>query len=211
MKRDLVILVADGTMKAVFDAFFERPDWHDQLECNRIDIWPQEDIVFDALKARGYDGGVYARCQHVLNPYRATHRYALVVLDRQFGGERSAVGVRRTIRNQLQPSWKEKRDVMVIDPELEVLLWQDHSVVNTALKYGEVSVRQEMLKSGVWPEGANKPLDPKASLQAIIKQKDLRNTVTYQRIARSVPVSECRDKAFSMLRKRLQAWFPKEV
>src|ERR1700728_4297712 len=124
-------------MKAVFDAFFGRDDWHVQLGCQRIDVWPAEDIVFNALKARGYDGGVYTRCRHVLNPYRATHRHALVVLDQQFGGERSAVGVRRTIRNQLEPSWNHRRDVMVIDPELEVLLWQDHAALNIALNFGE--------------------------------------------------------------------------
>jgi hypothetical protein len=206
--RDLIILVADAQMKAVFDAFFSRADWADQLGCRQIDLWPQEDIIFDALKARGYDGGVYARSQHVLNPFRATHRYAIAVLDQQFGGEQPAARTQRRLLRRLQRSWDNNRDVMVIDPELEVLLWQDHPTVDAALGCHQKTARQTLQERGEWSVDAPKPIAPKDSLRDLIERQDLKNTVTYRRIARSVPVVGCQDAAFLRLKARMQEWFP---
>ena len=81
--RDLVILVADGTMKAVFDAFFDRDRWDLRLQCGAFDLWPQEDIFHDPLHT---DGGVHKSAHQLLRPYLNTHIRAIVVLDQQFGG-----------------------------------------------------------------------------------------------------------------------------
>ena len=208
--RDLVILVADGTMKTVFDAFFERSRWELSLQCGAFDIWPQEDIFHDPLHT---DGGVHKRAQELLRPYLNTHNRAVVVLDQQFGGERPAVEVRKEVLQNLHANgWNEDRcSVIVIDPELEVWLWQDNANVAQAIKFTGASLRAHLQANGKWPAGALKPVDPKATIQEFIKpQKALKTKVVYSRIARRVSVVGCTDPAFQLFADTLRQWFPQE-
>jgi hypothetical protein len=93
MTRELIVLVADGTMAAVLRAFFER-EFHHALGCAAFDFDPASDIFNNPLEK---DGGVHRRCHEILRPYLNTHRRALVVMDQQFGAERPADEVRGDI------------------------------------------------------------------------------------------------------------------
>ncbi|HEX9736089.1 MAG TPA: hypothetical protein VGG06_29350 [Thermoanaerobaculia bacterium] len=208
--RELVILVADGTMKAVFDAFFGRQRWDLTLQCRAFDIWPQEDIFYDPMER---DGGVYRRAHELLRPYLRTHRRALVVLDQQFGGERPAGEVGSEILSRLrQNGWEDRCEVVVIDPELEVWLLQDKSHVKRAVKFSGASIRAHLEEMGNWPGDAAKPLAPKEALQALIRpHRALKTKVVYSRIARAVSVSGCEDPAFLSFSETIRRWFPPEV
>ena len=209
--RELVILVADGTMKAVFDAFFGRERWDLRLQCGAFDLWPQEDIFHDPLHT---DGGVHKSAQELLRPYLNTHSRAIVVLDQQFGGERPAEEVRdETLKNLQANGWAEDRcSVIVIDPELEVWLWQDNPNVSQAIGFTGPSLRNHLQGNGKWPTGASKPLDPKDTIQELIKpHKALKTKVVYSRIARTVSVVGCIDPAFLLFADTLRGWFPPET
>jgi hypothetical protein len=206
--RDLVILVADGTMKAVFDAFFDRDRWDLRLQCGAFDLWPQEDIFHDPLHT---DGGVHKSAHQLLRPYLNTHIRAIVVLDQQFGGELPAEQVRLEILQNLRANgWAEDRcSVVVIDPELEIWLWQDNANVAQAIRFTGPSVRQHLQQVGKWPVGAAKPLDPKETIQEFIKpHRALKTKVVYSRIARTVSVARCTDPAFQLFAGTLRGWFP---
>ena len=206
--RELIILVADGTMRAVFAAFFARERWERRLCCGSFDLWPQEDIINDTLHT---DGGVHRRAHELLRPYLNTHQHTMVVIDQQFGGDRPAGEVRSEILDNLyRNGWAEDRcEVIVIDPELEVWLWQDNPNIAQAINYTGSSLRQRLQDQGEWPADAAKPLDPKASIQALIKpQRALKTKVVYSRIARSVSVSGCTDPAFLLFAGTLRRWFP---
>jgi hypothetical protein len=150
MNRELVILVADGTMRAVFAAFFER-QFHHVLSCAPFDFNPRLDLFNNPLEK---DGGVHRRCHEILRPYLNTHRRALVVLDQQFGGERPAEEVRVEIEHRLNANgWAGRATAAVIEPELEVLLWQDNVNVERALRHQGGSLRQLLAADGRWPEG----------------------------------------------------------
>jgi hypothetical protein len=99
MTRELIVLVADGTMAAVLRAFVERQFYH-ALECAPLDFHATSDIVYDPLNT---DGGVHRRCHDTLRPYLNTHRRALVVLDQQFGSEHPADEVRGVMDNASTP------------------------------------------------------------------------------------------------------------
>src|SRR5262245_56638123 len=130
MNRELVILVADGTMGAVLAAFFERK-FHHSFKCAPFDFNPRLDLFNNPLEK---DGGVHRRCHEILRPYLKTHRHALVVLDQQFGAERPAEEVRAEIEQSLTANgWQGRAAAAVIAPELEVLLWQDNVHVERAL------------------------------------------------------------------------------
>ena len=140
--RELVILVADGTIEAVFRAFFGRERWDLTLQCAQFDLWPEEDIFHDPLHT---DGGVHKSAQELLRPYLNTHSRAMVVLDQQFGGGLPAAEVRQDILARLyQNGWNDRCEVVVIDPELEVWLWQISPHVERALMFSGGSLRQHL-------------------------------------------------------------------
>jgi hypothetical protein len=208
MTRELVILVADGTMAAVLRAFFER-QFHHALACSPFQFDPANDIVHDPLNT---DGGVHRRCHEILRPYLNTHRRALVVLDQQFGRERPSEEVRGDIERRLNTNgWQDRAAAAVIDPELEVLLWQDNPHVELALRHTGPSLRQLLAQDGRWPTGAAKPPAPKEVIQALIRANRAGPPmVVYSRIARAVSTAGCVSPAFHHVRDALRAWFPAE-
>lgn len=208
-KRPLVILVADGTMKAVFQAFFRRAQYFSTLQCAPFDFDPMTDVFNDPLHT---DGGVCIRCDELLRGFQRTHERALVVIDQQFGGERPAVHVRDEMLNRLRLSgWSEGAvQVVVIDPELEVWLWQDNRNVQRALRYSG-PLRQDLIGSGEWPQGIPKPLNPKDTmLQLIRRNRAGAPMAVYASIASRVSVNGCTDSSFAVFRSTVQDWFPRE-
>jgi hypothetical protein len=206
MSRELIILVADGTMRAVFAAFFER-QFHHALACASFDFDPRVDIVYDPLNT---DGGVHRRCHDILRLYLNTHRRALVVLDQHFGGERPADEVRCEIERLLSANgWQGRAAVAVIEPELEVLLWQDNPHVERALGHSGPPLRQLLAADGRWPAGAAKPPAPKEVIQALIRANRAGPPMAvYSQIARAVSTAGCVDPAFHYVRTTLRTWFP---
>jgi hypothetical protein len=208
MTAELIILVADGTMAAVFKAFFER-QFHHSLACAPFKFNPANDIVHDPLNT---DGGVHRRCHDILRRYLNTHQRALVVLDRMFGAERQAEEVQNDIEHQLNSNgWAGRAAAVVIDPELEVLLWQDNSNVERALKHTGPCLRQVLAQDGRWPADAPKPPAPKEVIQALIRANRAGPPmVVYSQIASVVSTARCVDPAFHRVRDALRAWFPPE-
>lgn len=207
-KRPLVILVADGTMRAVFQSFFRRSHFHRTLQCQRFEFDAVRDVFNDPLHT---DGGVCARCEELLRGYQRTHHCALVVIDQQFGAERPASEVQQEMKARLSRSgWGDRVQVIVIDPELEVWLWQDNPNVQQALNC-RGGFRQDLMSSGDWPVDSAKPLKPKATMQRLIRANRAGAPVAvYARIAEKVSVEGCVDGAFSTLRETLRSWFPAE-
>lgn len=206
MSRELVILVADSTMRAVFAAFFER-QFHQVLACAPFDFNPRLDLFNNPLEK---DGGVHLRCHEILRPYLNSHRRALVVLDQQFGGERPAEEVRVEIEQRLNANgWAGRAKAAVIEPELEVLLWQDNVNVERALRHKGGSLRKLLAADGRWPEGAPKPPAPKEVIQALIRTNRAGPpAVVYSQIAKAVSTAGCKDPAFHRVRDVLRTWFP---
>jgi hypothetical protein len=206
--RELIILVADGTMEAVLRVFFERK-FHRVLGCAPFEFDPANDIFHDPLNT---DGGVHRRSHEILRRYLATHRHALVVLDRQFGAERPADEVRADIEQQLDANgWSGRAAAVVIDPELEVLLWQDNPNVEKALRHDGPPLRQLLSEDGRWPLSQLKPPAPKDLIRSIIKSNRAGPPmVVYSQIARSVSTAGCADPAFHRIRDVLRTWFKAE-
>jgi hypothetical protein len=144
--------------------------------------------------------------------YLNTHRRALVVLEQQFGAERPADEVRGDIEQRLNANgWGGRATAVVINPELEVLLWKDNIHVERALGHTGPSLRQLLAEDGRWPSGAAKPLAPKEAIKALIRANRAGPPmVVYSRIARVVSTVGCIDPAFHRVRDALSAWFPAE-
>lgn len=208
--KELVILVADAAMEAVLRTFFEREAVEKRLGCGEISIDPVQDIFRDRLHT---DGGVHRRAHEILRPYIRTHRRAMVVLDQQFGAERPADQVRFEILDNLRRNgWPDRCEVVVIDPELEVWLWQDSPHVARAVGHqGIQSLREHLAGVGDWPENLDKPKEPKGTLHRLVRENRVGvATGVYCNIAKQVSVKGCVDESFQRFLMALRDWFPAE-
>ena len=215
MKRDCVFLLADGTMAEVLKNFLARGYLEGRIKCRTFDFDFQQDVVVD-VRNGNTDGGIHRRAHELLRPYRRSHRNALVVLDQMFGGQRPATEVREEILENLQRSgWlASSAEVIVIDPELEVWLWQrDNPHVAKAFRYNGPSTLEGLLESqGLWPARTPKPLKPKEAARWLLrKYRPGSPMVVYARIAANVSVIGCQDPAFNLLVDALRRWFPVKV
>jgi hypothetical protein len=196
-------------MRAVLQAFFKRAYFHHTLGCQKFAFDPGNEIINDPLNT---DGGVHRRCHQILRPYLNTHCRALVVLDKNFGGQLPAAKVSADIEKDLGKSGWSDFAAIVIDPELEVLLWQDNHNVDQALRHSGDPLRLLLAKDGRWPTGMAKPPQPKTLIQAIIRANHAGAPIAvYSRIAKTVAANGCVDPAFHRVRDTLRAWFPMEA
>lgn len=213
--RECVFLVADTNMHTVFSSFMGRDRFFDSLGCAPFDFDPAQDLK----KASGQnDPGLYTRAHQLLDPMRSTHRRAVVVLDHAWEGSPGAANITAHIERNLQARWDEYA-VIVIDPELENWIWVTtsqrqgelsvHSRVVESLRYpGEQPLRDWLRDKGLWPDGAEKPNDPKKAVEDTLRlTKTRRSGAIYGRIVERVSPRTCNDPAFHKLRKTLRDWF----
>jgi hypothetical protein len=135
------------------------------------------------------------------------------MLDQHFGGRLPAAIVRREILNNLwRNGWSaECVEVVVIDPELEVWLWQrGNPHIARAFRYNEsVSLEAFLEAEGFWSAAALKPTRPKEAARLLLQRyRGGAPMVVYARIIENISVSGCQDPAFNLLVAALQRWFP---
>ncbi len=210
--RDCLFLVADKNMEATFKGFLGRDGFQHSLCCGEFGFDPSHDLVYAAADN---DPGLFVRGHELLRPYQSTHRHAVVVLDAEWDGSPGAEVIQEKLRNQIvSTGWSEESfAVIVIDPELEMWIWQQNNHVATAL--GADSMQSLLADDAVrqaWPDGQAKPDRPKEVLEAILKKNRIpRSSAIYKKITSQVSVQGCQDGSFLELLETLRNWFPVEV
>ena len=202
-------------MAQVLKSFLARGYLEGRLGCRTFEFDFQQDVVVDVLNGNT-DGGIHRRAHELLRPYLRSHQNTLVILDKNFGGQLPAAVVREEIlRNLTRNGWQmECVEVVVIDPELEVWLWQrGHPHIARAFRYnGAVPLEEFLGVEGLWPSAALKPARPKEAASILLRQYRAGvRIVVYARIVENISVSGCQDPAFSLLANALRRWFPIEV
>lgn len=199
----MVFLVADSAMEQLLRGFFGRDQFHRALGCRPIDFDPSQDLFV----APTHDPGVYRTARELLRPVEKLYQRAVVMLDAEWAGSPGAQRIRAHLTEALGDAW-EQFAVIVIEPELEVWVWQDNPNVADALKC-RADFRKVLHYSGHWPHDQAKPDDPKAALEYLRReQRADRSNALFRRLARSVSTRGCQDEAHQLLRDTLRAWFP---
>jgi len=212
MKRPCVFLLADGTMAQVLRSFLSRGYLEGRLGCRTFDFDFQQDVVVN-VRNGNTDGGIHRRAHELLRRYIRSHQNAVVILDQKFGGRLSAAVVRGEILgNLLRNGWSaECVEVVVIDPELEVWLWQRRNPhIARAFRYnGAVSLEEFLAAEGFRPSAAVKPAKPKEAASLLLRRYHAGvPMVVYTRVVKNISISGCQDPAFSRLVSALRRWFP---
>ena len=206
--RDCLFLLADSNMQGTLAGFLSRDLFHRSLGCGSFMFDPAEDLV---VAAGDNDPGLYVRGHELLRPFQRTHQHALVVIDAAWDGSPGAETIRADMTANVRGTgWPEGSfRVVVIDPELEVWVWQQNQHVARALGFAsEQSMMANHRVAAAWPAGQNKPSQPKETLEAVLRQQRIpRSSSIYRQITERISVRGCHDLAFQQLREALQTWF----
>ncbi len=197
--KDLIVLVADKTMRASVEGIFKR---HGALRIRPF----KHDIFFHPE----HDPGVLNKAHEFLRPFTTQYSYAMVMFDREgCGREATAEKLQIEVQDNLdRVGWRGRSSVVVLEPELEVWVWSDspHVANILGLKGNELS---NLLKNYSRP-GYPKPVRPKEAMERALRQSQIpRSSSLYAELAGKVSLTRCTDVAFVRLKTTLQQWFPK--
>ena len=141
--RDLIVLVADKSQQMAIAALLE----------HRYQSLGMRKIEHEIHTHPQRDPGVYRRGAPYLSVFSAQFLRALVVLDAQWDGSPGAERIRDEITQHLaEMGWKDRSEVIVSDPELEVWVWSTSPHVEETLGVSLGDARQFGRSRGSWRE-----------------------------------------------------------
>ncbi len=197
--KDLVVLIADGQMKAALEPLLER---HAALGIRHIQA--------KCFAHPRHDPGVLNEAGEFLSIHRDQYHGALVLFDREGCGQedKTAGDLEQQVQQQLDSKgWKDRSAVIVLDPELEIWVWSDSPHVAEVLG---VPARElhSMVAKATRPVCA-KPDNPKQLLEDALRQAGIpKSSSLFAALAQKVSLNRCTDRAFLRLKQVLQRWFP---
>lgn len=203
-KIDLIILVPGKDEQEALDGLLKE----------RCESLGMAAIGYDFLVSNQRDPGCYQDAHALLRPYLARAEHALVVFDHYGSGQdhREAVEVETEVEGRLSDNgWNDRAKAIVLRPELETWVWSRSPRVDEILGWHgrNPSLRSWLRDHGYWPEGHDKPPQPKRSLLAALREiRRPQSPRLFRRLAERVSLTHCRDDAFDQLSRLLRHWFP---
>jgi hypothetical protein len=201
--KDLVVLAADRNIEYAVKGLLGRP--------KALGICPVEWDVFVHPRR---DSGCRREAHDFLRAQARGYRYALVMFDHHGSGreqeppDRLAASVEARLASN---GWKDRAAAIVLTPELEVWVWTRSPHVDHCLGWADRQppLREWLEMQGHWPTEAPKPPDPKAALEAALREvRRPRSSAVYLCLANTVELWGHTEPAFVRFAHTLQRWFP---
>lgn len=145
----------------------------------------------------------------LLNEYS----YSLVLFDHQGSGREhlSPADLAQQVTDRVEAAgWSNRTRTIVLAPELEVWVWSSSPHVAACLRWDNRTpdLRTWLHGKGYWPEAAAKPGDPKAAMEAALREvRQPRSSAIYAQLAGKVSLDGHSEPAFVALVGTLQEWF----
>ncbi len=203
--KDLVVLAAaDKQMEYALKGIISR---HQSIGIRQLDV--------EYYRHPHSDPGCRNEAEKFLRPFHQDFAHALIVFDYHGSGQPDlpAEDLEVDIEERMRRSgWETRARCVVIEPELEVWVWSDSPEVDRCLEWErQTSLRQWLEEKGYWEANAEKPRQPKEALEQVLHEVRLpRSSSRFQKLAESVSLRRCNDRAFLKLRRTLREWFPRE-
>jgi hypothetical protein len=161
------------------------------------------------------DPGCLSQSLDILTLYRNTYLHALVLFDREGSGQEHLAReqLEDRVEQQLNTAgWQGQSRAIVLDPELEVWLWNNSPHVALALGWRDtkIDLRQWLVDNDFPTEtSTGKPRRPKEAVETVLRHvRKPRSSAIYREIAEKVSLTKCGDVSFLRFRQILQSWFP---
>lgn len=205
--KDLVLLIADLDAENALRGILQR--WK-ALGIRKL----VEGRQFDILRHPQRDPGCRCNAEGFLEGFVRSHRHALVVFDYHGCGVehlQPAANIEADLERRLAAvGWVDRCAVVVIEPELEAWVWSDSSHVDSELGWNghRPPLRLWLEESRLLTRGASKPIDPKTAMLRVMREANKPPSPRiFSRLAETVSLSRCQDRAFLKLKSTIQNWF----
>ena len=200
--KDLVVLIADKNIEGALRGLLSRPQALGlrEISCD-LYVHPERD---HGCLLRGHD---------FLKPFSHRYGHALVIFDREGCGreKEGRTALERQVEDRLSSSgWANRAAAVVIDPELEIWVWNDSPHVESGLgwKSTEMTLKDWLRQQDWLHEGESKPTQPKTAVEEALRLAGIpRSSAIYYELARQVSTKRCVDPSFLKLRQTLVGWF----
>lgn len=206
-KKDLVILTADLDAENAVRGVLAR--WQ-SLNIRQL----VEGRDFDIHRHPQRDAGCRSAAEAFLEGFVRTHGRALVVFDHHGCGweGKDPQAVESDLEDRLScAGWADRCAAVVIAPELEVWVWSASPNVDSELGWSRrhPTLREWLVSEELLSADAVKPSDPKAAMERAMRhaRKPLSPHV-FARLAETVGLNRCEDRAFLRTKALLRGWFP---
>lgn len=197
--KDLIVLVADKNMEFAVKGILQRTA---SLKIRKI--------FYDIKVHNHRDPGVYRTAHDFLRIFNNKYQYALVILDKEgCGCNENSPKIASDIQLKLDISgWKDRSQVIVLDPELEIWVWSDSPEVALCIGWNNSELRDWLQSEGHISPSAHKPHNPKLVFEDALRiKRKPRSSSIYGKLAERVSLERCTDKAFRTFKDTLQNWF----
>ena len=200
--RDLVVLSADKDIEWALRGLLARPQSLGVRE-----------ISYDLYVHPNRDPGCRQGGHDFLKPFVHKYAHGLVIFDREGCGreETERASLEREVEGRLSSSgWDDRAAAVVIDPELEIWVWNDSPHVESALgwKSTETSLKEWLRQKGWLREGESKPTQPKTAVEEVLRLvRRSKSPAIYHELALRGSTKRCVDAAFLKLKQTLAGWF----
>lgn len=200
--KDLIVLVADRNIQATVTSLL-----------NRYHALGIRQITFDIYTHLHRDPGCRLEAHTFLQPFSNNYTYSMVLFDRQGCGEeiKSREQLEIDVEKKLNlHGWEKRSVVLVLDPELEIWVWNDSPHVSEALGWikGSAELHDWLIEKGYLVENQLKPQHPKEAMEEILRNvRKPRSSSIYAQLADQVTFKHCIDPCFQKLLLTLREWF----
>lgn len=199
---DLIILVADNDMEQTLRGLLD--ERRETLQINDID--------FEINRHPYRDSGCFNSADEFLRPFINQFDYSMVIFDHHGSGQedRARNEVEEEVENILSRNgWADRNCVVAIEPELENWIWVQSPELEPIIGWRNQNISlNNWLQQNVAFTDINKPVDPKETLEGVLKiVRKPRSARIYRDIAERVTLQNCRDESFLKFRTTLQEWF----
>jgi hypothetical protein len=203
VKKDLVVLAPDITVKVTLDCLLNR---NRDFEIRKIS-W---ETFVHPLR----DPGVYSGSDSFLRSYITDYHYALILMDKESSGQEAKPYdslIEEMKKKMERNGWSDRVGVIVFEPELEIWAWINSPHLARALGWPDyTTLKNTLVDNGLWDHYRPKPGRPKEAFEFALKTKRIpRSSSIYREIAIAVDFNMCREPSFQALKNMLNQWFPK--
>lgn len=202
--QDLYILVPDRDIEETIKALLNRR------------LTGVRRVGFHIQRDARHDPGVRQNAFKWLRAAHGNFYRAMVVFDYHgCGRSTSPEDVCETTTTEITQNSDWEADhfqVLVLDPELEGVLWNQSPHFVRALGYGGTGYKQilrDLKREGFSFNSMEKPKSPKEAMEFLMRRKDIpRSSSKYHEIADKISLRNCRHPAFASFIQFLQRHFP---
>ena len=204
-RGDLFVLVADEDMVQTVTGLLSR---HQSLKMGPV--------RFEVRRHPGRDSGCRVGAAEYLRAFLDSYRHAIVVFDLDgSGSHKSREETQREVDAVLSRTrWEQRAKAIVIEPELEMWVWGTSRKVPEVLGWNKTyaELRRWLREQGLWPEGNDKPLNPKEAMRRTMRNsRSRRSPRKFFDLASTISLRGCRDPSFGDLKHTLRSWFPPQT